>query len=48
LTKAVGTILTERSGEVTYSYNNTTRRMFFMTSPLTGWRIVLGRILGPS
>jgi hypothetical protein len=48
LTKAVGTILTERSGEVTYVYNNTMRRMFFTTSPLTGWRIVLGRILGPS
>jgi hypothetical protein len=46
LTKAVGTILTEKEGEVTYVYNNTTRRMFFTTSPLTGWRIVLGRILG--
>lgn len=48
LTKAVGTILAEKSGEVTYEYNGTMRRMFFTTSPLTGWRIVLGWIIGPS
>jgi hypothetical protein len=48
LKKAAETILAEKSGEVTYEYNGTTRRMFFTTSSLTGWRIVLGRILGPS
>lgn len=48
LKKAAETILAEKSGEVTYEYNGTARRMFFTTSPLTGWRIVLGRILGPS
>jgi hypothetical protein len=48
LKKAAEIILAEKSGEVTYEYSGTTRRMFFTTSPLTGWRIVLGRILGPS
>jgi len=48
LKKAAEKILAEKSGEVTYEYNQTTRRMFFTTSPLTGWRIVLGRILGPA
>jgi len=48
LKKAAEMILAEKSGEVTYEYSGTTRRMFFTTSPLTGWRIVLGRILGPS
>ena len=48
LRKAAERILAEKSGEVTYEFAGTTRRMFFMTSPLTGWRIVMGRILGPS
>jgi hypothetical protein len=47
LQKAVEIILSEKSGEVSYEYRGTTRRMFFTTSALTGWRIVLGRILGP-
>lgn len=46
LKKAAERILAEKSGEVTYEFAGTTRRMFFTTSPLTGWRIVLGRILG--
>jgi hypothetical protein len=48
LKEAAEMILAEKSGEVTYEYSGTTRRMFFTTSLLTGWRIVLGRILGPS
>jgi len=45
LAQAVGTMLSQPSGEVTYEYNGTLRHMYFSTSPLTGWRVAFGRIL---
>ncbi len=45
LAQAVGTMLSQTSGEVTYEYNGTLRHMYFSTSPLTGWRVAFGRIL---
>ncbi len=41
-------MLTQPSGEATYEYNGTMRHVYFTTSPVTGWRIVFGRILGPA
>ena len=45
LETAVGTILSQVSGEVTYEFNNSPRRVYFNTSSLTGWRVAFGRIL---
>lgn len=45
LTKAVETMLSQPSGEMTYEYNGTPRHVYFSTSPLTGWRVAFGRVL---
>ena len=46
LTGAVQEILSRTSGDVTYEYNGDSRHVYFCTSPLTGWRIAYGRVLG--
>jgi hypothetical protein len=45
LTQAMGTILGQPSGEVTYEFNGAPRRVYFGTSKVTGWRVAFGRIL---
>lgn len=41
-------MLAQPSGEATYEFLGTIRHVFFTTSPVTGWRIAFGRILGPA
>lgn len=45
LSDAVGTILSQTAGEVTYEFNGSMRHVIFDTSPLTGWRVAFGRVL---
>lgn len=45
LSEAVGKILGQTTGEVTYEFNGSPRHVLFDTSPLTGWRVAFGRIL---
>lgn len=45
LSEAVGTILGQTAGEVTYEFNGAPRRVVFNTSALTGWRVAFGRVL---
>ena len=45
LSEAVGKILGQTTGKVTYEFNGSPRHLYFDTSPLTGWRVAFGRIL---
>ncbi len=45
LSDAVETILSRTAGEVRYEFNGSPRRVYFNTSPLTGWRVAFGRVL---
>jgi hypothetical protein len=45
LSEAVGRIMEQPTGEVTYEFNGLPRRVVFNTSPLTGWRVAFGRVL---
>lgn len=45
LSDAVGTILGQTAGEVTYEFNGSPRHVYFNTSAVTGWRVAFGRVL---
>ncbi len=45
LSAAVGTLLSRPAGVVTYEFKGAPRRVYFNTSPLTGWRVAFGRVL---
>jgi hypothetical protein len=44
LTAAIARMLKEPAGEATYQFENSTRRVMWQTSPLLGWRVVLGLV----
>lgn len=45
LADAVGTILSQATGEVRYEFKGSPRQVYFNTSALTGWRVAFGRVL---
>lgn len=45
LATAIKEIVSRSEGSVEYVFQGTNRVVFFQTSPLTGWRIVLGKVM---
>ncbi len=41
LKKAVNEMLSKNSGEVTYEFDNATKKAIYRTSPLTGWKFAI-------
>jgi len=45
LATAIKEIVSRSEGSVEYVFQGTNRAVYFQTSPLTGWRIVLGKVM---